>query len=73
VCRMMWRRSESFVSCVSGTGLHSGCLLVQSSNLSTGFHPVFNALSDVYVGHPTCRVGSCILVASSWIKRLPVN
>jgi hypothetical protein len=64
VCRMTWRRSESFVSRVSGSGLHSGCSLAQSSNLSTGFYPVFYALSDVYVGHPTCRVGSCILVAS---------
>jgi hypothetical protein len=59
---MTWRRSESFVSCVSGSGLHNGCSLAQSSNLSIDFHPVFYALSDVYVGHPTCRVGSCILV-----------
>jgi hypothetical protein len=64
VCRMTWRRSESFVSRVSGSGLHSGCSLAQSSNLSTGFYPVFYALSDVYVGHPMCHVGSCILVAS---------
>jgi hypothetical protein len=52
VCRMTWRRSESFVSCVSGSGLHNGCSLAQSSNLSIDFHPVFYALSDVYVGHP---------------------
>jgi hypothetical protein len=73
VCRMTWERSESFVSRVSRSGLHSGCSLAQSSNLSTGFHPVFYALSDVYVEHPTCRVSSCILVVSSWIKRLPIN
>jgi hypothetical protein len=64
VCRMTWRCSESFVSCVSGSGLHSKCSLAQSSNLSTDFHPIFYALSDVYVGHPTYRIGSCILVAS---------
>jgi hypothetical protein len=36
--------------------------------LSTGFHPVFYALSDVYVRHPACRARNCILVMSSWIK-----
>jgi hypothetical protein len=60
MCRMTWRRSESFVSRVSGSELHSGCSLAQSSNLSTGFHPVFYALSDVYVRHPRCHAGSCI-------------
>jgi hypothetical protein len=71
--KMTWRRSESFVSHVSRTGLYSGCSLPQRSNLSISFHPVLYALSDVYVRHPACHVDSCILVASSWIKRLPVN
>jgi hypothetical protein len=57
---MMWRGSKSFLTRVSGSELHNGCLLAQSSNLSTGFHPVFYALSDVYVEHPLYHVGSCI-------------
>jgi hypothetical protein len=68
MCKMTWRRLESFVSHVSRSGLHSGCSLPQSSNLSISFHPVLYALSNVYVGHLACHVGSCILVASSWIK-----
>jgi hypothetical protein len=40
MCRKMWRCSESFVSRVSGSGLHSRCSLAQSSNLSTDFHPI---------------------------------
>jgi hypothetical protein len=39
--RMTWRGLESFFSRVSGSGLHSGCSLAQSSNLSIGFQPVF--------------------------------
>ena len=60
MCRMMWRGSKSFLTCMSGSGLHSGCLLAQNSNLSTSFHLVFYALSDVYVEHPLYHVGSCI-------------
>jgi hypothetical protein len=63
LCRLTSTRRESWCSRISRSRIRRRRSVLHSSALWTIFHLVSFSFSDVDVRHPTCPVGSCIIVA----------